>query len=212
MSSGSRLASHDLGDKGEVVPTKEEILKVLDKLNYLTADDLETEELEFKPWRGVPKQNHSVAAEYAVCLANAKGGIIVFGIDDRVIGRKNAIHGCKDYDLDVIKNAVFQSTTPSIRVEVEELNVPEGVLLLVRVPAAAANTTYGTVEGLYKIRVGKSCRGLPPQEHQRKRMSIGAVDWSAEPADSVAVDDLDPLEIERFRNTLRAQAPESDLL
>jgi ATP-dependent DNA helicase RecG len=43
-------------------------------------------------------------------------------------------------------------------------------------------------------------------------MSIGAIDWSAEPTEGIVHSDLDPLEIERYRNTLRAQAPESDLL
>jgi len=194
------------------VPTIEEILKVVDRLDSQFADDLETEELEFKPWRSNVRENQSVAAEYAVCLGNARGGTIVFGVEDKAIGRERAIHGCRGYQLDLFKNAVFQATTPCIRVQLEELVLPEGVLLLVHVPAAPPNTTYGTVEGLYKIRVGKSCRGLPPHEHQRQRMSIGVIDWSAEPVEGMSFDDLDHLEIERYRNTLRLQKPTSDLL
>lgn len=191
--------------------TKEEILKLVEKLDYLCADELETEELEFKPWRGRARDNQAVAAEWAVCLANAKGGTIVFGVEDKVVGRSKAIHGCRDYQIDNFKNAIYQATTPSIRVRLEELKLSEGTLLLIHVPAADSDTTYGTVEGLYKIRVGTSCRGLPPSEHRRERMSIGAIDWSAEPVECVTLLDLDSLEIARYRNTLRNQAPESDL-
>jgi len=34
-----------------------------------------------------------VAVDYAVAFANAEGGVIVFGIADRIRGWKNAIHG-----------------------------------------------------------------------------------------------------------------------
>ena len=48
------------------MPTKEEILKLLDKLDDLCADDLETEELEFKPWNRDIKSNQKCAREYSV--------------------------------------------------------------------------------------------------------------------------------------------------
>jgi len=194
------------------MPTKEEILRLLDRLEYETADDLENETLEFKPWEKSFKDNRKLATEYAVCFANAKGGTVVFGVSDRVKGRKKAIHGCKDYSIDTFKNSIYDTTTPSMLVNIEELIVPEGTLLLVHIPAADADTTYGTKEGLYRIRQGKSCRGLPPTEHRRRRMSIGAIDWSAELVEGAKFADLDSLEIERYRNTLRLQKPESDLL
>jgi ATP-dependent DNA helicase RecG len=194
------------------VPTKEEILKLLDKLDDQCADDLETEELEFKPWNRDIKSNQKCAREYSVCFANAKGGIIVFGIEDKIKGRTKAIRGCIGYDVDTFRTAIYQGTMPNILIQIEELTVPEGTLILVHVPSGNPDTTYATSEGLHKIRVEKTCQPLLQSNHRRQRMSIGAIDWSGEPAEGVAVDDLDPLEIERYRNTLRAQAPESDLL
>lgn len=195
------------------MPTKEEILKLLDKLDYQIADDLETEELEFKPW--LPdnmRENQRIAREYAVCFANAKGGTIVFGVKDKTVGRTAAIQGCGGYDSTTFTTSTYQGTAPNISVRLEELTVPEGMLLLVHVPAGSDDSTYATTEGLHKIRIDRTCQPLLQSNHRRQRMSIGAVDWSAEPVEGVSFDDLDPLEIERYRNTLRLQKPTSDLL
>jgi len=194
------------------VPTKEEILKLLGKLDDQIADDLETEELEFKPWNRDIKANQRCAREYSVCFANAKGGTIVFGIEDKTKGRSKAIRGCSGYDLGTFRTAIYQGTMPNILAQIEELTIPEGALLLVHVPPGNPDTTYATSDGLHKIRVEKTCQPLLQSNHRRQRMSIGVIDWSGEPAQGVTVQDLDPLEIERYRNTLRAQAPESDLL
>ena len=51
-------------------PTSETILRLLDRLAFRTADELESEWVEFKPWDG-PKESLRVAVEYAVCFANA---------------------------------------------------------------------------------------------------------------------------------------------
>lgn len=194
------------------MPRKEEILRLLDLLDYKIADELETEELEFKPWNGNAKDNLPCIIEYVVCLTNARGGTIVFGVADGIKGRAEAIRGCKQYDIDKLTNQIYDATTPSIRVQIEELHVHEGTLLLIHVATGIKDTVYGTIQGLYKIRIGTSCRGLSPSEFVRSRMSIGVIDWSAERVEGLTISDLDPLEIERYRNTLRAQAPESDLL
>ena len=80
-----------------------------------------------------------VAVEYAACFANGEGGVIVFGVADRTLGRAKAIHGATGYDLDTWRRGIFDSTRPNLTVEVEELRVPEGTgrLLVVRVPAAS---------------------------------------------------------------------------
>ena len=56
---------------------KADIATLLQRLEGSAADDLETETLEFKPWNG-HKDDLRVAVEYAVCFANAEGGVIVF--------------------------------------------------------------------------------------------------------------------------------------
>lgn len=194
------------------LPTDAEIFAALDRLSSVVADDLETAHLEFKPWADA-KTEMRVAVEYAVCFANAAGGVIVFGVADKIRGRSAAIHGAKGYDLDVWRRGIFDATRPHLPVAVSELSVPEGTgkLLLVRVPAGT-NPPYGTAQGLFKQRIGKNCMPLDQAVFQRTRIATGALDWSGQPATGVRSADLDPLEMARARAILRGKNPESDLL
>ncbi len=194
------------------IPTNDEILALLSRLDTAVADDLETANLDFKPWNN-PKDEMKIALEYAVCFANSEGGVVVFGVSDRILGRAKAIHGARGYNLDVWRRGVFDSTRPHLNVEVEELSVPEGTghILVVRIPKGNS-PPYGTAQGLFKRRVGKNCMPLDPSEFVTMRVSSGALDWSGEKAYGVSLDDLDPLEIARARNFLRSRNPESELL
>jgi ATP-dependent DNA helicase RecG len=96
-------------------------------------------------------------------------------------------------------------------VEIEELLVPEGRLLLVRVPRGPA-PPYGTAAGLYQVRVGKSCMPYSPEAFQRRQVALGAIDWSAQPAEGLGLNALDGVEIARLRNTLESLRPQSPLL
>ena len=69
------------------IPTTHDLLAVLDRLESTTADDLETQWLEFKPWQST-KDDMRIAVEYAACLANAEGGVVVFGVADRTRGAR----------------------------------------------------------------------------------------------------------------------------
>jgi len=195
-----------------MIPTNDDILALLDQLDQTAADTLEGQHLDFKPWSDA-KASMKIAVEYAVCFANADGGVIVFGVADDVRGRPVAIHGAKRYDLDVWRRGLFDSTRPNLAVSVEEMNVPEGTgkLLVVRVPKGDS-PPYSTADGLYKKRVGKNCMPLDPAAVARVRIATGAVDWSGEPATGVASADLDPVEIARARSILRSKSPESQLL
>jgi ATP-dependent DNA helicase RecG len=115
------------------IPSDETILHLLDRLNETYADELESEVLDFKRWEGA-KKSLSESVEMAVCFANAEGGLAVFGVKDRIRGRGFAITGCDHYDLDVWRRGIYESTRPHLTVDVSELEVPEGTLILVRVP------------------------------------------------------------------------------
>lgn len=195
-----------------ITPSDHEILATLDRLSGAVADDLESLHLEFKPWTNA-KEDMRVAVEYAVCLANAKGGVIVFGVADNTRGRTAAVHGAKGYDLDVWRRGIFDTTRPHLTVEVSELAVPEGTgrLLLVRVPVGG-NPPYGTAQGVFKQRIGKNCMPLDAASFQRGRIASGALDWSGQPAHGVRLADLDPVEMGRARAILRGKNPESELL
>lgn len=194
------------------IPTNEAILSLLDQLDTCVADDLETQWLDFKPWQ-TAKEAMKVAIEYAVCFANAEGGVVVFGVADRMRGRAEAVHGATGYSLDIWRRGIFDATRPNIMVEVDELPVPDGSgqLLLVRVPKGST-PPYGTAQGLFKKRVGKNCMPMDPQGFAQAQISTGAIDWSGQPTEDIQPQDLDPVEIARGRNVLQRINPESELL
>jgi ATP-dependent DNA helicase RecG len=194
------------------IPANDEVLALLDRLKSLTADDLECQWLDFKPWQG-PKDDMKIAVEYAACFANAEGGVVVFGVADRTRGRTKAIHGASGYDLDTWRRGIFDSTRPNLAVEVEELRVSEGTgrLLVVRVPKGE-HPPYGTAQGLYKQRVGKNCMPMDARSFVRSQVAAGALDWSGEIARQVSTADLDLVEIARARNLLMRNRADSGLL
>lgn len=194
-----------------MIPTNRQILDLLDELDTKIADDLESKWLDFKPWSG-PKEDMKLAAEYAVCFANAEGGVVVFGVNDKKRGRAKAIHGVGKYDEDRWQRSIFQATKPGINVELSELRIAEGTgrILVMRVPAS--DKLHGTSQGLFKVRIGKNCMPVDPQEFTRGTVSTGAVDWSGQPAEGVSFPDLDAVEMARARNVLRTIAPTSELL
>lgn len=176
------------------------------------ADALESQWVEFKPWQG-PREDLRIACEYASCMANAQGGVIVFGVHDKVIGRNAAIHGARGFDADLFRRGVYDATRPGLSIEVSVLTVPEGTgqLLVLRVPEGTQKP-YGTAAGLFKQREGKNCMPLNPGSFAQARVSSGALDGSGASADGVSLEDLDRVQIERARNMLRARDPSSGLL
>ena len=132
--------------------TDTELLALLDRLDHAPADAIESETLEFKPWTD-PKSDLKVAVEYAVCFANAQG-VVLFGVDDKQVGRTKAIHGAKGYELERWRRDIFDSTSPSLTVEVFELPVRKerascwasGFLLAIRnptgLPAACSSNAW----------------------------------------------------------------------
>lgn len=192
------------------IPSPEIILSLLDRIDDVHADDLESDVLDFKRWTDA-KKSLAEAVGVAVCFANADGGVVVFGVKDDVRGRKKAVTGCDRYDLDIWRRGIYERTRPNLTVDVSELAVPEGNLILVRVPKGPA-PPYGTSAGLYQVRVGKNCMPYSPEDFQKRQIGMGAIDWSAELADGIGVGDLDPTEIARLRNVLRAHRAESPLL
>lgn len=188
-----------------------DLLALLARLDEVPADALESEWLDFKPWTGT-KEDMKVAVEYAVCFANAGGGVVVFGVDDKPVGRMKAIHGARGYDLERWRRDIFDSTRPNLTVEVFELAVPEGTgkVLGVRVEAGS-NKPYGTASGVFKQRVSKSCMPLDPTAFNRQSIQTAAVDWSGAIAQGVELSDLDPIEIARGRQIAERLRPQSDI-
>lgn len=194
------------------IPDRHQILALLDQLDSVPGDALESHYLDFKRSQG-PKEDLKVACEYACCFANADGGVLIFGIDDKAIGRAQAIQGVVGHEPDKFRRGIYSDTRPSIDADVELLEVPEGTgrILLIWIQPGPSKP-YGTSGGLYKQRVDKHCVPLDRSSFLRAQVNTGALDWSGEPAMGIGLTDLDPLQIERARQVLRRKAPSSELI
>jgi ATP-dependent DNA helicase RecG len=191
------------------VRSSAEIKKLLERLDEVTAEELEDETLEFKPWERDPRALARLLREYVVCLANARGGTIVLGIRDRVRRREEAVQGVGEYDPSHLRRDVYNGTDPHLLVELEELIIDGKKLLLVHVPRGIPPHT--TTEGLAKIRIGKDCQPLTGQMLARLVASGGQRDLSAEPVPGIGIDALDPAEIDHLRSIVRREAQNENL-
>ncbi|HEX2187811.1 MAG TPA: RNA-binding domain-containing protein, partial [Longimicrobiaceae bacterium] len=88
-----------------------EVRSLLDRLNEVCADKLEDQDLDFKEWNPRSMADAvAIAVEMAICMANGGGGTVVFGVNDRRIGRSEAVLG-----VPPVINSEHHRSTPTIR-------------------------------------------------------------------------------------------------
>lgn len=141
--------------------------------------------------------------EAVVCLANGDGGILLVGVDDHgtVVGARPR-HGNTTHPQRIVA-LVANKTVPSLTVEVgiEQLDGKE----IVAVVVPKASRVHATTSGRYLRRAtdvhGKpECRPMHPHEIQTRASTLGTDDLSALPLADLSIKDLDPAELDRFRN------------
>lgn len=189
-----------------------DLRKLLARLDGEQADFLESEALELKAWNDTPAARDSQLRdlrETVICLANARGGLIVLGVADRKRTRREAIHGVGDLDVRVLRKAVYDGTSPHILVEIDELLEPEGRILAVRVPRGLPPHT--TSEGVGKIRVGKECKPLTGPELGRLVASGGQFDPTAHTLPDSSPADLDEATVGLVRRILATEGQKPEL-
>jgi len=189
--------------------SKEEIRALLKRLDGETADALEDEDLEVKPWESDAKTLHRILRETVVCLANARGGTIILGVRDRANSRGEAIQGVGRYDLAGLRRAIYDGTEPHILVEIEELVEPEGTVLIIQVPKGMPPHT--TSDGVAKIRIGKECKPLTGRTFAHLLASGGQLDPTAETISGITFDDLDSTELTELRKIIQREAQSAEL-
>ena len=138
-----------------------ELSELLDRLDGEPADALESETLEFKSWDPQSQQRKTQLRslrETVFAFVNARGGLLVLGVADRKRTRSDAIQGVGNLVADGLRRDIYDGTEPHILVEVDELQEPEGRLLVVRVPRGLPPHT--TTDGVARIRIGKDSMPL----------------------------------------------------
>lgn len=159
----------------------------------------ETLTVEFKQ-----QLNDRELVQAAVCLANGEGGVVLIGVDDTgaVVGAAPR-HGATT-DPTRVSALIANQTSPSVVAHVECLvDDDERDVVLVRVPKAGGITA--TADGYYVRRAldvhGKpQCLPMQPHEAVARLTRLGAQDASALPLPDATDDDLDPGELQRFRD------------
>lgn len=186
--------------------TSEEIREMLKRLDGEPADALESEYLEFKSGNAqgseVRRQSRAIR-ESAVAFANAHGGNLVLGVADGKRTRSDAIVGVHRIEISDIQRDIYDGTDPHITVDVEEVIEPEGRLLIVKVPSS--NQLVTTTDGIARIRVGKESKPLTGSNLAQLLVSRGTTDSTAQIVNGVDLDVIDPSEINRMREIIRAQ-------
>ncbi len=192
--------------------TSEEIRELLERLDGESADDLESQHLEFKSAdaRGakVRAQSRSIR-EAAVAFANAEGGTLVLGIADGKRTRAEAIVGVKRLDPSDIQRDIYDGTDPHITVDIEEMLEPEGRVLVVKVPGS--NRLHTTTDGIAKIRVGKESKSLTGSGLAQFLVTRRSSDRTTQIAQGESLDAIDPAEITRLREIIRAEGASPEL-
>jgi ATP-dependent DNA helicase RecG len=136
-----------------------------------------------------------------VCLANAQGGKILFGVEDD--GR---IVGCRSYNVPDLLSGIYRATDPPITVDVEEVDTLLGTVLVISVPRTAF--VHGTTGGVFQRRVGRECLPMSAADVLAFQSERAGLDYSALPlSDTCYPDDIDPRALETLRAELAVRGP-----
>ncbi len=173
---------------------------LLSLLMGVRARDLEGENLDFKrPARDVKETLH-LLADAAVCFANARGGFIVLGVDDKSAGEQALTDVPPVITSDLVRRGIFDRTRPSLTCFVTDHLEAGRRLIVVGVPECVG--TCSNAAGTATRRLGKDCLPFSPDQQREVLIGRGQLDWSAGTTDAT-LEDVDPLEVERMRRLLR---------
>ena len=155
----------------------------IDELNRWMTSPREHEHLEFKE-----AKNHYDTTKlyrYCVALANEGGGKLVLGVTDRpprsIVG-STAFPNAADIVSKIFNKLRF-------RVDVEEIQLTDGRVLVFHIPSRPAGTAY-QFEGAYLMRSTEDTVSMT-EDRLRQIFNEGRPDWLAEIAvDGASSDDV----------------------
>ena len=151
--------------------------------------------------------------ETVSCLANARGGLVIIGVgDDGRIAGAEPRHGTYT-DTRRLELMIANQTAPACSVECGMAQVDGKDVIVISIPPEQPVTA--TVAGVYRRRAtdvhGKwKCVPFLPHEMQSREASRGAIDHSSFIVPQARWTDLDPLELERLRQTIARNAGRAD--
>jgi ATP-dependent DNA helicase RecG len=173
----------------------------------------ETLRVEFKGEARRPLSDGEIY-EAVVCLANSEGGVLLLGVEDdgRLTGARPRHSASTDtYKLQA---AIFNNTEPPVNTRVSAHIIHAQPVVAIEVdayPEICATKDGKTLRRVQGVR-GPECLPFYPHQHPSRRSDLGLHDYSALVVEGAAWDDLDPLEFERIRQTIRRLGGDAALL
>lgn len=165
-----------------------------------TADSVESATLDFKRQGRSRDDADKDLAEVAACFANARGGTVVVGVQDRP-GGPDALLGT-DLDADRVLRRIYELTSPHLTVELEETTVAGKRLLVIRVPRSPE---VHQVNGRATRRVVTSCEPMTASQIASLLSERRGEDWSADDTGR-SLSDVSAVALDLARSLLRASA------
>ncbi len=109
--------------------------------------------------------------KYCVAIANDGGGILLLGVADQP---PRSVVGTKAFQNPVtMEEKIFQKI--GFRVDIEEVDHPEGRVLVFHIPSRPQGTAYH-LDGVYLMRVGQALNSMS-EDQLRCIFSEGAPNW-----------------------------------
>ena len=162
------------------------------QIDLLRQSRTEHQRLEFKEAK--EQYDFGKLCKYCVALANEGGGYLILGIADYPPRPVVSSKACPD----VTRQAQQLFDTLGFRVDIEEVEHPEGRVVVFDIPPRPKGTAYH-LDGAYLMRSGASL--VPMSEDQLRRIfGEGKLDWIEEQAlgDLEAEDVVELLDTQTF--------------
>jgi len=169
--------------------------------------------VEFKSDRG--DISDSRVYEEVVALANTEGGVLLLGVEDdgTVTGAKPR-HG-RGIDVTKLRAAIFNNTVPSVNTRISVVQHGGSPVLAIEVDPYPEPCATASGKALRRT-IGPDGRPqtVPfyPRDQRSRRVSLGLLDFTAQPAQPAKFEDLDPLAFERLRQTISRLSGDRSLL
>ena len=176
-----------------------------------TIPNTETLDVEFKSdLKCYP--DHDLIEEI-VGMTNTIGGVLYLGVEDD--GTITGVHK-KHNDAVGVTALIANNTVPPISVRAEVIYEESHNILKIEIPRSrgVVATTWGKILRR-RLKLDGSPEAIPmyPNEIPSRLSELGMLDYSAQPLDGAAIDDLDPNQRVRLRKIIQTrQGGEKNLL
>lgn len=191
----------------------QEIEKKLNKIydSQVTGERIEGQFLDVKRCPKKIKQLIQLCRHYSVCFANADGGSLVLGVEDKILGPK-AFTGCPDFETWKIVKSVREGTKPSVTIEVIYHDYKGVNLIEMKVQQGPYEAGHALTDGSQTKRIGADCVPIYPTSITPKFIHAERLDYSRAIIDDVEFDDLSKNEIKTIRELIKISETSTDFL